>query len=263
MRKVVINGDDFGLSPVNNAGIINAYEHGVLSAASLMVGGDAAAEAVDYAREHPFLAVGLHINFSDTRPVLPPEQVPLLVQSNGYFPPDDAAHHAALRSAAGRQQMRAEIAAQFARFAATKLPCDHVNTHRHVHLNPLVAWMVFSEAARWKLCATRIPWDAKAERLRYGNAMYPLRYSRQTFLRNLGAYYNLRAPDRTINRAWANHQLADYLAILPDGVTEIFFHPVTATDHEFADDLPTLLDDGVRAAIAKLTLQGMTPATLQ
>ena len=78
MPKLIINGDDFGLSAENNAGIIAAYRNGGLTGTSLMMGGDAAQAAVELARQHPKLAVGLHVSLSDTKPVLCPELVPLL-----------------------------------------------------------------------------------------------------------------------------------------------------------------------------------------
>src|SRR5256885_15259517 len=50
-RHLIVNADDFGLSAGVNAGIIRAHEHGILTSASLMVRGAAAASADD-ARVH-------------------------------------------------------------------------------------------------------------------------------------------------------------------------------------------------------------------
>lgn len=249
-RKIVIVGDDFGLSAENNAGIIAAHEHGVMPATCLMVGGEAAAEAVAYARQHPSLAVGLHVSFSDTRPALPPEQIPLLVQPDGHFPPDDAAHRAALRSAKGRTQIAAEIAGQFRAFFATGLPCDHVNTHRHAHRNPAMALLLFREAAKWGVKATRIPWEPSGV----------LRYARAILLRRLATHYNLAAPDRCVGRKWSGLVLSNLLVDLPPGIHELYFHPVAATNHMFAADLPALLDPQVKEALNGVTLRGVGDA---
>ena len=43
---IAFTADDFGLSPAVNEGIERAYRHGVLTNASLMVTGAAAADAV-------------------------------------------------------------------------------------------------------------------------------------------------------------------------------------------------------------------------
>jgi chitin disaccharide deacetylase len=252
-RRVILNGDDFGLSAENNAGIIAAHRHGVLSSTSLMIGGDAVEEALDLARQNPTLAVGLHVTFSDTKPVLPPEQVPLLVESNGYFPPDDVAHRAALLTIKGRRQICAEIAAQCRAFHATGLACDHINSHRHSHKNLLIAMILFREAARWNMPATRIPWDPPTD---------ALRYSRGVMLWQLAAMRKLHLPDRSIGRNWSVTMLTDLLRSMPAGMTELYFHPVTAKNHMFADDLPILLDPDVKSALAGLTLSGYAGASL-
>lgn len=254
MKQIVLTGDDFGLSAENNAGVITAYREGVLSCASLMVGGDAMEEAVDMARQNPGLPVGLHIAFADTKPVLPPEKVPLLVQSNGYFPPDDRLHQVALMSIKGRRQVRAEIAAQFARFHATGLPFDHVNSHRHVHVrHPFLPRMVFREAARRQIKMIRIPWDWPSPPTDL------LRRLRNVLLRYGATYYGMQTTDQSICRDWNPTTLIDLIGTLPDGLTELFFHPTIDPDDPYAVDLPTLLDAKVKSALTGVRTRGMEP----
>ena len=38
-----------------------------------------------------------------------------------------------------KRQLAREVAAQFAAYAATGLPLDHVDAHQHFHLHPTVA----------------------------------------------------------------------------------------------------------------------------
>lgn len=242
---IVITGDDLGLSSANNAGILTAFRHGVLTTTSLMIAGDAIEEAIEIARQHRSLAVGLHVTFADTKPVLPPEQVSMLVLSDGRFPPDDHAHRRALLSIKGRRQIRAEMAAQFQAFHATGIPFDHVNSHRHVHRHPLLAYMFFREAARWPVKMTRIPFDPPTD---------PARLARDRYLRFFCAWFGLRAPDCSIGRDWNAERLVTVLSSLPRGTTELYFHPVTAADHMFAADLPTLLDETVKATLARMTV---------
>ncbi|MFL5822337.1 MAG: carbohydrate deacetylase [Solirubrobacteraceae bacterium] len=59
-RRVIFNADDLGASEGINRGIIEAHARGVVTSASLMTAGPAAAEAAVLARRHPALAVGLH-----------------------------------------------------------------------------------------------------------------------------------------------------------------------------------------------------------
>lgn len=64
-RILIVNADDFGRSPGINRGIIRAHEEGIVTSASLMVRYPAAAEAANYASEHPELAVGLHVDLGE------------------------------------------------------------------------------------------------------------------------------------------------------------------------------------------------------
>jgi predicted glycoside hydrolase/deacetylase ChbG (UPF0249 family) len=64
-RRLIVNADDFGLSPGVNRGVIEAHEHGIVTSASLMVRWPAAVGAAAYARAHPDLSVGLHLDFAE------------------------------------------------------------------------------------------------------------------------------------------------------------------------------------------------------
>ena len=52
-RLLIVNADDFGLSPGVNAGVIKAHEHGIVTSASLMVRWPPRDEAAAYARDNP------------------------------------------------------------------------------------------------------------------------------------------------------------------------------------------------------------------
>lgn len=64
-RYVIVNADDFGQSEGVNRGVIQAHEHGIVTSTSLLVRHAAAGAAAGYAREHPELSVGLHVDFGE------------------------------------------------------------------------------------------------------------------------------------------------------------------------------------------------------
>jgi predicted glycoside hydrolase/deacetylase ChbG (UPF0249 family) len=64
-RRLIVNADDFGLSPGVNRGIVAAHERGIVTSASLIVRAPAADEAAAYARVHPRLSVGLHVDLGE------------------------------------------------------------------------------------------------------------------------------------------------------------------------------------------------------
>ena len=68
MRRLIVNGDDFGASLGINRGIVEAHGRGVLTSASLMVDGPAEADAVARARANPALSVGVHLELDSSDP---------------------------------------------------------------------------------------------------------------------------------------------------------------------------------------------------
>jgi chitin disaccharide deacetylase len=68
VRTLIINADDFGVSPGVNDGILEAHIRGVVTSTSLMVVAPAAQAAAELANRHPELSVGLH--FVDDSPEL-------------------------------------------------------------------------------------------------------------------------------------------------------------------------------------------------
>jgi predicted glycoside hydrolase/deacetylase ChbG (UPF0249 family) len=62
VRYLIVNGDDFGMSPGVNRGIVEAHRHGILTSASLMLSRAGCEEAAALARENPDLSVGLHLD---------------------------------------------------------------------------------------------------------------------------------------------------------------------------------------------------------
>src|SRR5580658_10488040 len=84
-RRLVVNADDFGLSPSVNQAVVRAYREGILTSASLMVNEPGFDEAVQLARENPKLGVGLHLTLLHGHSTLPPEKIPGLVNSRREF----------------------------------------------------------------------------------------------------------------------------------------------------------------------------------
>ncbi len=165
--RLIVNGDDLGCDLCVNAAVIRAHEGGILTSASLMVTGDAAEDAVARAREHPGLAVGLHLALSGARSVLGRQQVPHLLDAQGRLPRSPVrAGMACFFSPAARRELRRELAAQFDRFAQTGLALSHVDSHHLIHLHPTVLPLVVPLAEQYGASGIRLPRDDLRRTLR-------------------------------------------------------------------------------------------------
>jgi hopanoid biosynthesis associated protein HpnK len=224
MGRVIFTADDFGLAPEVNAAVAEAHRRGVLSAASLMVGAPAAAEAIAIARAMPTLAVGLHVVVADGAPVLPPSEIPALVDENGQLPSDLVRAGVRMFMLPGaRRQLRREIAAQFAAFAATGLPCDHVNVHNHMHLHPTVLGAILPLARAAGVRRIRLPYENGQLALAPWVALVRRRLRREGFVFN----------DRIAGLAHTGHMTEPRVLAALDragpGTTEFYFHPAVRT----------------------------------
>jgi hopanoid biosynthesis associated protein HpnK len=263
-KTVTFSADDFGLTEAVNAGIERAHRDGVLQAASLMVGGAAAADAVRIARANPSLRVGLHLVVIEGPAVLPPAEIPELVDAGGQFGSDQL--RLGLRyffRARVRRQLRAEIRAQFAAFAATGLVLDHANAHKHMHLHPTVGAMMLDVGRGFGLRRVRIPAEPPGVMALCGTPVGwgdRVLYRWTGLLRHQARAAGVLTNDYCFGLAWSGHMTAErvrrLLSHLPDGDSEIYFHPAAGRDavldrlmpeYEHEAELAALLDAGVRA----------------
>ena len=249
MKALIVTADDFGVSiPVNEA-VEDGHKHGILSAASLMAGAPALDDAVERARRRPTLGVGLHLTMVDGRPVLPPEQIPGLVGSDGRFLNNPVQFGTALYfSPSLRRQVRAELRAQFDKFAETGLPMDHINGHQHFHMHPVVARFIAEVAPRFGSPPVRIPYEPFARSYRAARRNAGRRLWNALFFGAQSANLKLRMKSANVpvndivfgindSGAMVEDSVLKFLDQLPDGVCELYCHPATRT-WSGADNLP-------------------------
>ncbi len=257
-----------------NEAVEDGHRFGVLTSASLMVGEAAAQDAVHRARRMPSLRVGLHVVLVDGTPVLPPEEIPDLVDASGRFP------CAMIGSGVRffflprvRRQLAREIHAQFAAFAATGLELDHANAHKHIHLHPTVARLILSIGRGFGLRAVRLPAEpaaiVEAAEGSGRRISWPARLGTVALhawtgqLRRTLRHAGLATNDQVFGLAWSGAmteaRLLRLIPLLPEGVSEIYFHPAkTRTealvrampDYRHAEELAALLSPRVRQALA-------------
>jgi hopanoid biosynthesis associated protein HpnK len=265
LRQLILTADDFGAALEVNEAISCAHRDGILTAASLMVSGTAALDAVRRAREMPSLRVGLHLVLVDGKPILPPAAVPDLVDAEGNFRNDMARAGAAMFFRKDvRRQLGQEIEAQFEAFAATGLTLDHVNSHKHFHLHPTIASLLVEIGKAHGVKGARVPLEPQAVlgriEKRRASGVVALTAPFAKALRRRFRRAGIAAPDQVFGLAWSGAmttaRLKGLIEHLPDGLSEIYLHPATgpypgsAPGYGYEAELEALTDPGVSQLIA-------------
>ncbi len=244
MQNPVFSADDFGLSLGVNEAVELAHLQGVLTQASLMVAAPAAADAIRRAHALPGLNVGLHLVLVDGDSLLGHARLPHITEPDGRFGKDQAALGAKyFFSPAARRELKAEIRAQFAAYAASGLKLHHADAHKHMHLHPTVAKIMIETGREFGLTRIRVPAEPPAILKLCGEtptfADHAL-YHWSKFLRFQARH--LTTNDHVFGLKWSGHmttgRLQKLLRYLPPGVAEIYFHPATKRDASLTQLMP-------------------------
>ena len=177
MRRLIVNADDFGLTPGVNRGIVESHSGGIVTSTTLMANSAAFEDAVQLARLNPKLSVGCHLVLVDGSPLLGANRVPSLMDG-AHFRQDISGF--ALRALGGRldtDEIEAEATAQIHKLQSAGIQVSHIDTHKHTHMFPQVLRPLLRAARACGVRAIRNPfgwiafsWIANRPKLwqRYG-----------------------------------------------------------------------------------------------
>ena len=263
-HRLIVNADDFGLSQAVNQAVIRAHREGVLTTASLMVNEPGFDEAVRLAKENPRLGVGLHLTLLQGHSTLPPGKIPGLVNPGGEFSRSPVGVGMAYFFQRGlREQLRAEIRAQFEKFHSTGLPLDHINGHLHLHLHPVIFNILMEDAESLGIRHFRFTRDclARSRRMSSGHLFYKV--SHTIIYDRLSSRAREPLRRRNIKHAQITFGLLqdsrvdeDYvlklLTDLPPGDSELYSHPSL---DKFKHEFEALISPRVHEQVQKLGIQ--------
>lgn len=272
LRYIIINADDFGRHAEINRAVEEGLVHGCLRSATVMPGGAAFAGAIDIARRHEELGLGVHFTLVDGHPILPPEEIPSLVGSEGDFLPDHTALlKRYLKGSINLEEVRRELAAQLQKVEATGVPLSHVDSHQHMHTLPGIIDIVLDLAARAGIRAVRTPRTPLFAGAFGGLGQLVGRLGLSTLARLAACKAHRRGlltPDHfagiVAGEAVSEGELLHLIAHLLQGTTEVMMHPGTKNDvlqedsgwqHDFEAELAAILSPRVGAALQKAEVE--------
>ena len=220
-KYAIVNADDFGQSSGVNRGVIEAYERGILTSASLMVRWPSATGAADYARSKPGLGVGLHLDLGEW----------------AYLDNDWVRLYQVVNETDERA-VSTEVAFQIEAFKCLVGRCPtHLDSHQHIHRKEPVRSVVLDAAMRLGV---------------------PVREHSVPFC---GRFYGQDEHGVSHPEWVGVDNLIGILATLGPGITEISCHPAAAEDldtmyrSERLMELTTLCDPRVRRAVDEMGIE--------
>jgi chitin disaccharide deacetylase len=240
MKELILNADDFGLTPGVNEGIIRAHLEGILTSATLMANRLAFDDAVERARATPTLGVGCHLVLVGGPAIAPVEKAGSLVDAEGRLPPTLA--NFMTRVSCGmirRTHIERELHAQIAKIRAAGIEPTHLDTHKHTHVHPRVMEALGKVAHETGISRVRNPFESIHDSWRttrglnggFRRQLISAAAARTVtpFFHSISRKYALLSPGRFLGVALTGQTtssaLREMFASLEDGRTEIMLHP--------------------------------------
>lgn len=279
-KQLIVNADDYGRSPGVSRGILQAHRQGIVTSTSIMINQPGVEPQLAEALLYPALGIGLHLVATAWRPVLPPEEVPGLVDEQGCF--FDQHSLWACAEEIPVRELRMELTAQLERFVrlAGRQP-DHLDCHHFVHLYPPF-FQVYADLAFQLHLPLRVPFPPETDFRRAVKTLGFLEGFPHDLVRGMVATDSallkargLTHPDRFISTFYGREALTlehllETLDTLPEGISELMCHPGYADEglarstyrSERETELMLLTHPAVRERIQALGIGLVTFAAL-
>lgn len=243
MRKLIVNADDFGFTRGVNAGVIRAFEEGILTSATIMANGDAFDDAVKLARANPGLGIGCHLAVVGGRPVAQASEVSSLVDDDGRLPRTlTELMKMLMRKRVRVEAIEREFGAQVERVVRAGITPTHLDSHKHSHTHPVVMKALARVATEFGIPCVRNPFESVFAPARTGSAararrpVYLKQYAlsaaiapRARSFKRLAREHGLKAPDYLcgvrLTGLLDSEAMRSVIESLKEGTTELMCHP--------------------------------------
>jgi chitin disaccharide deacetylase len=264
-KRLIVNADDFGMTPSISRGIIEGHRNGIVTSTSVMITCPGAIEDAQQAlRDDPALGLGLHFVLAGEglRPVSPPSRIPSLMREDGTFLLRQEWLARRDADTLDPADIEREMQAQLAYFVAhLGTQPDHLDSHFHITYQHPAALRMMSVLAQQH----QLP-------IRHVGHELPGAVDALQMMASYGPLPTM--PDHFEGRFWDTNAtvslLLEILPQLPPGTTELMCHPGYASDpmpdpytSERDCELAALTDPQVREIIAREGIELVTFSSLQ
>ena len=154
-KRLIFNGDDFGLSKGVNLGIMDTYLDGPLRSATMMAGGLEFDHAVWLAKQHPDLKIGAHLTLTASANLSVGGVYQTITNKQGRFLHYEALLAKAKNGFIDLGEVEAEYEAQIEKIIAAGIQPDHLDSHQHAHILPGIFDVFLKVAKKYGIMKVR------------------------------------------------------------------------------------------------------------
>jgi len=209
------------LSEQINAGIISAFEHGIVRSTSLMPNGQAYNNAVSLSKEHPELGVGIHLSLVDEQPVssaissLPASYKTLAM--------------CLVTGRINRRNLLSECSCQIEKVLSSGIQPTHLDSHQHVHILPVFSSAAVTLALQYGIPVIRVPLTHSNIQFTSRGLQVAISQILSEKLSEKAVHAGLKMVDRFYGLAESGHVtenvILQAIAQASEGINELMCHP--------------------------------------
>ncbi|HWL54718.1 MAG TPA: ChbG/HpnK family deacetylase [Chthoniobacteraceae bacterium] len=231
-KSLIVTGDDFGLNSQVNEAVERYHQAGLLTQASLMVHEAGVDEAIRIAGRNPGLTVGLHLTLCCGK-ASRASRLTCRTTPDRFLNSPARAGLAYAFDPRLKDALAEEIALQFSLFAGLGFAPVYWDGHTHLHLHPTVLALTLPVASQHGFRAVRLVREPGNAPLQIIFRLLSRAAVPKLDARGIGyvdRLYGLEATGQV-----TTHRFESFLAQLPDGWSEIYFHPGAEIEELDAD----------------------------
>ncbi|KKS95747.1 MAG: hypothetical protein UV73_C0014G0024 [Candidatus Gottesmanbacteria bacterium GW2011_GWA2_43_14] len=208
-KVLIVNADDYGLTPNISRGIRESYNNGIVRSTSAMMNIKGVADELNkLLAESPGLGIGVHLNLTVGAPFLPGKEVSTLVDQDGFFPKNAIIYQALPEMDPDQihREWRTQIEAMF----DLGIKPDHLDSHHFVsYKSGILQTIMLQLATEFELPIRNVPEKP-------GMLTFP-------------SVLAVKTPDRTetgfFGDGVSQNLILEILSGLGIGTTELMTHP--------------------------------------
>lgn len=224
--KLIMNADDFGLTPDVNRAILACIKAGVVKSTTLMINQPGTEHAVEMIKSGLIPEVGLHLTLTSGRPLSDPKDISCLVDEDGYFLNKSVLMN---KSDLNKDQIIREFRAQYHWAVNNGLDINHLDSHHFAAVYPALkkAFIIFANEVG--LPVRRIDTIVGGQ----GLLKVPTPDA-----------FDIRFFNHGVSLEKLQNYLLEYKREIPDGVVEFMCHPAMPDDR-MLESLSSYVNDRV------------------